>query len=61
MKTIFKLMKKVIIASFCLYFYNIIAIKYDFVIPINFFTILIVSIFDFFGLIGLILFKFLVL
>ena len=57
MKTLFKIMKKIIISSFLLYIFNYFAVSFNFVIPINLFSVAIVSIFDVIGLIGLILFK----
>lgn len=61
MKLLFKLFKKIIFSSFLLYFYNFVAINYNMVIPINLFTVSFVSIFDLFGLIGLVIFKFFVM
>ena len=48
--------RKIIIAAFILYFYNILFIKCLPIIPINLITILIITFFDIFGLIGLIIF-----
>lgn len=61
MKWIFKVIKKIIISSFLLYIYNYFAIAYHLVVPINVITIAIVSIFDVFGLIGLVIFKYFIL
>lgn len=61
MKILFKVIKKVIISSFLLYFYNYIAIKFNMIIPINLANISIVSLFGGFGLIGLIIFKYFIM
>lgn len=61
MKILFKIIKKVIIAAFILYIYNYFAVNFDLLIPINLFSLIIVYSFGFFGLIGLILFKYFIL
>lgn len=61
MKLLWKFIRKIIISAFVLYIFNYFFIHFDFVIPINVFTLSFVSIFDFFGLIGLVLFKIFVL
>lgn len=58
MKFLLKMIKKIIISSFILYVYNYVAIYFHLMVPINVYTILIVSVFDVFGLIGIILFKY---
>ena len=57
MKFILKCFKRIVIGSFLLYLFNYFAVTYHFVIPINLITLFVVSIFDVFGLIGLIIFK----
>ena len=57
MKYIMKYIKKVILGGFLLYAYNIIAVTFNLTIPINFFTIITVGIFDFVGLITLVIIK----
>lgn len=58
MKTIFKLIQRFIISSFILYIFDYFSIDYNCFVPINFITIVIVSYFGFFGLIGLVIFKY---
>ena len=60
MKILLKVIKRVIIGCFILYVYNYFAVKYSLIIPINIITVPIVSIFDIVGLIGLIIFKFII-
>ena len=43
---IIKLIKKMIFGAFLLYGYNLIAVSFNLMIPINFITIVLVSIFD---------------
>ena len=57
MKLLLKCIKRIIVGSFLLYVFNYFAVVYHFVIPINIITLGVVSVFDVFGLIGLILFK----
>ncbi len=57
MKVIFKYIKKIILGGFMLYAYNIMAVTFNLTIPINFFTIITVGLFDFLGLITLIIIK----
>ena len=61
MRLIFKIIKRIIITAFILYIYNYFAVKYNLLIPINIISFVIVYFFDIFGLIGLILFKYLFL
>ena len=61
MKVLFKILRKVIISSFLLYIYNFFAINFNMIIPINIITVLIVSFFDLFGLLGMIFFKYFIL
>ena len=50
-----KLFKKVVLAFFLLYGFNMIAVKFNIVIPINLFSVAIVSILDVPGLIALLI------
>lgn len=61
MKKIGYLLKKVIVWSFILYGYNLIAINFNCTISINIFTILFTTFLGVPGMIALILFKILVL
>lgn len=59
---IFKfIIKKVLFAGFLLYGYNLISIQFNMIVPINWYTILIVSVLDSCGLTGLVLFKYFIL
>lgn len=55
------IIKRFIIASFLLYGYNMIAVQFNMIIPINIFTVLIVSILGSSGLTCLSLFKYFIL
>lgn len=57
MKIIFKYFKKFIVSGFLIYGYNLIAETFNITIPINFFTILMTTIFDYFGITYLVLLK----
>ena len=57
MKLIFKYLKKIIIGVFMLFAFNLIANTFNIIVPINFFTIIIVGIFDVPGLIALVFIK----
>ncbi len=61
MKFIFKIIKRVIISSFLLYLFNYFFGTYHILIPINLYTVSFVSFFGWIGLVGLILFKCLLL
>lgn len=61
MHLIFKVIKKIIFSSFLLYGYNLIAVNFNLIIPINIFNVVVISILGVPFLIGLIIFKFLVL
>lgn len=56
-KIIFKFIKRFIMGGFLLYAYNLIASSFNISIPINLFTLVIVSIFDVFGITGLVIIK----
>lgn len=58
---LFKLLKKVVISGFLLYGYNLIAVNFNMIIPINLFTLLIISFLGAPALVALILFKVLIL
>lgn len=57
MKILFKLVKRVIFSSFLLYGYNLIAINFNMIIPINVYTIGFVSILGIPSILALLLFK----
>ena len=52
-------MKRIIISSFLLYLVNLISIQFNFIIPINTINLSVVSTLGISGLVGLIVFKFL--
>lgn len=58
MNTLFKLVRKIIISALLIYSFNIFVVSLNVCIPINFITVLLVSIFDFPVLIYLILLTF---
>lgn len=55
-KSIFKIIKRIVVSIFVLYGYNIVTNKFNLTIPINVYTIGIMTIFGTPGFIGLILF-----
>lgn len=57
MKILFKLVKRIIFSSFLLYGYNLIAINFNMIIPINVYTIGFVSILGIPSILALLLFK----
>lgn len=61
MKKFVLLVRKVIISSFILYGYNLIAVNFNLVLPINIFNVSVVSILGSCGLFGLVLFGYLFL
>lgn len=56
-----KLIKRIIYAAFLLYGYNLIALKFNLIIPINIITLVIISLLGPIGLVLLTLFKCLIL
>lgn len=58
MKIILKFLKKIIISCFILYGYNYISYRFNLILPINIFNILLISFLGPFGLIGLVFFKY---
>lgn len=56
-RCLFQIIKKVIVSSLLIYSFDVFAVSLGFSIPINFVTIFVVSLFDFFGLICLFLFS----
>ena len=54
MKKVMKLIKKIVFAFLILYTYNLIAVSYNLMIPINYYTLGIISFFDAPGLILLV-------
>ncbi len=61
MRLLFKTMKKIMIGSFLLYLYNYFAVSYDLAIPINLYSLSVVSLFDIFGLVGMVIYKIMIL
>ena len=61
MKKIVTIVKHIVISGFLLYGYNLIAVNFNMMIPINYITLIIASILGAPGLIVLILFKVLIL
>lgn len=61
MKKIFYFLKNSIISSFILYGYNLIAVNFNMIVPINIITIIFVAILGAPALFALILFKILIL
>ena len=61
MKFIKFIVKKIIYSSFLIYGYDLIAVNFDMMIPINIYSLSIVSILGSFGMISLVLFKYLIL
>ncbi len=57
MKYIIKYLKKFVLGGFLLYAYNLIAVTFNIIVPINFFTITTVAIFDIPGLATLVVLK----
>lgn len=55
-KSIFKVFKRIVVSMFVLYGYNIVTNKFNLNIPINIYTVGIMSLFDTPGFLGLILF-----
>ena len=55
---LFLILSKFIVSSILIYSFNMLVSSLNFFIPINFVNIFIVSVFDFFGLICLVLFSF---
>jgi len=61
MKFIMFIVKKIIYSSFLIYGYDLIAVNFNMMIPINIYSLSIVSILGSFGMISLVLFKYLIL
>lgn len=55
MKTFYKVIKSFLVAPFVIYLYNLIAVSFDLVIPINFFSIMFVGLLGMPGLITVVL------
>lgn len=55
MKAFYKVIKSFLVAPFVIYLYNLIAVSFDLVIPINFFSIMFVGLFGMPGLITVVL------
>ena len=52
---LFNIVKKVILSSLLIYSFDVFSVSFGLIIPINFITVLIVFMFDVWGLIGLFL------
>lgn len=61
LKKIFQIVKKIILAAFILYGYNLIAAPLNFMIPINIYTVLLIAFLGFPMLIGMVIFMILLL
>lgn len=61
MKKLFSIIKRIIISGFVLYGYNLIAVHFNMILPINLITLLAVSFLGAPSLFALVLFKFLFL
>lgn len=61
MKHMKKIIKKLIFGAFLLYGYNLIAINFNMIIPINIFTLLLIVCFGVPSILALLLFKLLIL
>ena len=57
LKIIYNYLKKIILGTFILYTYNMIAVNFNMIIPINLWTVLFISVFDFPALVTLIILK----
>lgn len=54
---IFKLIRKIVVATLLIYSFDVFSISLGLVIPINFINIILVSLFDFSALVGLFVFS----
>lgn len=61
MKFIFRVFRRIILGTFLLYGYNLIAVNFNMIIPINIYTIVLVTVLGIPSVIALLLFKILVL
>ncbi len=61
MKKLFDIIKRVIISGFLLYGYNLIAVNFNMILPINFITLLSITFLGAPALLALVLFKILIL
>lgn len=61
MKKIIEIVKKIVISGFLLYGYNLIAINFNMILPINFITLFSVAFLGAPALVALVLFKILIL
>ena len=61
MKIVKKIIKRFIYAAFLLYGYNLISIEFNMMVPINLYNLGLVMFLGPFGLVSLILFKYLIL
>jgi hypothetical protein len=61
MKLLKKIVKRFIYAAFLLYGYNLISVEFNMMVPINLYNLGLVMLLGPFGLVSLILFKYLIL
>lgn len=61
MKIIVKLVKRIVLSAFLLYGYNLISVNFNMIIPINIYTVVLVSILGVPVIFALLLFKILIL
>lgn len=61
MKFIFRILRRIILRTFLLYGYNLIAVNFNMIIPINIYTIVFVTVLGIPSILALLLFKILVL
>lgn len=61
MKFIFRILRRIILSTFLLYGYNLIAVNFNMIIPINIYTIVFVTVLGIPSILALLLFKILVL
>lgn len=61
MKFVIIMIKKMILGAFLLYGYNLIAVNFNMIIPINFYTIIFVTILGIPSILALLLFKIFIL
>ena len=61
MKKLFDIIKRVIISGFLLYGYNLIAVNFNMILPINFITLLSITFLSAPALLALVLFKIFIL
>ncbi len=58
---ILNIIKRIVVCTFILYGYNLIAVNFNMVIPINFVTVITITLFGAPGFFALILFKYIIM